>query len=441
MDDTHPGHTMEKMDPNSATPVGSSPVESYPAPHDPLPSHLVYAPDDNSYVDYFYDNPGDVPGTLDIDPNSPPPVIVLIDYAEDKALRREMETPEELIPYLDSESVSWVDVKGLGNEDVLQRLGTVFKLHPLVLEDVVNVPQRPKVEEHADQLLLIARMVTLHDDREGFESEQVSFVLGPHYLLTVQEEPRYDCFGPIRERIRTCKGAIRRSGPDYLAYALLDSIIDGFFPVLEVYGEQLEELEDEVVASPTRQTLQKIHDLKRELLTLRRAIWPQRDAINSLIRDGSNLISEEVRIYLRDCYDHAIQVLDMVETYREVASSLMDVYLSSVGNKMNEIMKFLTVISAIFIPLTFIAGVYGMNFNPEKSPYNMPELNWEWGYLLCLGLMATVAIASVIFFWRKGWFQNYSTLKSSAPPPTKRASYTTGQSSVRYPTQHPPGRR
>lgn len=383
--------------------------------------------EDESYVDYFYDNPGDVPGTLDIDPEAPPPVIVLIDYNEAHATRRELETPEEIAPYLDSTSVSWVDVKGLGSEEILQRLGDVFSLHPLVLEDVVNVPQRPKVEEHEDQLLIIARMVTLRDDGKSFESEQVSFILGKHYLLSVQEEPRYDCFGPIRDRIRTSKGAIRKNGPDYLAYALIDSIIDGFFPVLEVYGEQLEELEDEVVESPTRQTLQKIHDLKRELLTLRRAIWPQRDAINSLIRDGSHLISDEVRIYLRDCYDHTVQVLDMVETYRELASSLMDVYLSSVGNKMNEVMKFLTVMSSIFIPLTFVAGVYGMNFNPEKSPFNMPELNWYWGYPVCLAVMFGIATALIGFFRQKGWFEDFSSLQGSPAASAKRIVFPLGR--------------
>lgn len=374
-----------------------------------------------SYVDYYYDTPGDSPGTLDIDPNAPAPVIVLIDYNEETATRQELTTPEQCTPYLDSHSVSWVDVKGLGSEEILQRLGKVFDLHPLVLEDVVNVPQRPKVEEHDRQLLIISRMVTLHEDSKTFESEQVSLILGEHYLLTVQEEPRYDCFGPIRERIRTSKGSLRRSGPDYLAYTLVDAIIDGFFPVLEAYGEQLEELEDEVVANPSRQTLQKIHDMKRELLTLRRAIWPQRDAINSLIRDGSHLVSEEVRIYLRDCYDHTIQVLDMVETYREIASSLMDVYLSSVSNRMNEIMKFLTVISSIFIPLTFIAGVYGMNFNTERSPYNMPELNWYWGYPLCLAVMGSISTFLVVLFWRRGWFENYSSMKVSVPP--KKTSY------------------
>lgn len=391
----------------------------------PYPMDTPIAPsvddEDESYVDYYYDNPGDLPGTLDIDPDAPIPVIVLIDYNEDKAMRQELETPEECTAYLDTVSVSWVDVKGLGSEDILQRLGAVFNLHPLVLEDVVNVPQRPKVEEHGDQLLIIARMVTLREDDSTFESEQVSLILGKHYLLTVQEEPRYDCFGPIRERIRTAKGAIRKSGPDYLAYALIDSIIDGFFPVLEAYGEQLEALEDEVVANPNRATLQKIHDIKRELLTLRRAIWPQRDAINALIRDGSELLSNEVLVYLRDCYDHAIQVLDMVETYREVASSLMDVYLSSVSNRMNEIMKFLTVISAIFIPLTFIAGVYGMNFNAEKSPLNMPELNWYFGYPLCLGLMGAIALSLVYVFWSKGWFENYGTVANLKTAPNKPA--------------------
>lgn len=375
---------------------------------------------DDDYLDYFYDVPGSMPGTLNIESDSSPPVIVLIDYDEAKAIRQEVATPEECIPFLDSESVSWVDVKGLGSEDILRRLGQVFSLHPLVLEDIVNVPQRPKIEEYDEQLLIIARMVTIKSSGNGFISEQVSLVLGRHYLLTVQEEPEYDCFGPIRERIRTSKGTIRKQGSDYLAYTLLDAIIDGFFPVLEEYGEKIEELEDEVVSNPSRQTLEKIHAIKRELLGLRRAIWPQRDAINALIRDGSDLISHDVHIYLRDCYDHAIQVLDMVETYRELAASLMDVYLSSVSNKMNEIMKLLTVISSIFIPLTFIAGVYGMNFDPSKSPYNMPELDWYWGYPACWAMMLTTAFGLVYFFWRRGWFENLSTVAPQKTASSKR---------------------
>jgi magnesium transporter len=362
--------------------------------------------------DFFHDIPGSIPGTLSIETDAHPPVLFLIDYNNDEATRVKLETPEEATPYLDTNSVSWVDVQGLGSEAVLRRLGTVFGLHPLVLEDVVNVPQRPKVEEFDEQLLLISRMIMLRKSGSGFMSEQVSFILGRHYLLTVQEEPAADSFGPVRERIRSNKGCIRRENADYLMYALLDAIIDGFFPVLEQYGETIEDLEDEVVVNPTRRTLEKIHKLKRELLMLRRAIWPQRDAINSLIRDGNDLISEEVRVYLRDCYDHAVQVLDMVETYRELASSLMDVYLSSVSNKMNEVMKLLTVISTIFIPLTFVAGVYGMNFDTEKSPWNMPELGWYYGYPLCWAVMLAIAASLIYYFYRKGWFENFSGIKA-----------------------------
>lgn len=364
--------------------------------------------------DYFYDEPGSLPGTLSIEADATPPVIILIDYNETNVTRKQLATPEECLSYLDTDSVSWVDVQGLGSENILQRIGQVFKLHPLLLEDVVNVPQRPKVEEYEDQLVIITRMVLPKESGFGFYSEQVSFVLGEHYLLTVQEEPEHDCFEQVRLRIRNNKGTLRKQKADYLAYTLIDSIIDGFFPVLEDYGEHIEDLEEEVVTNPTRQTLEKIYRVRRELLTLRRAIWPQRDAINSLIRDGNEIISDHVRVYLRDCYDHAVQVLDMVETYRELASGLMDVYLSAVGNKMNEIMKLLTVISSIFIPLTFIAGVYGMNFNTEKSPLNMPELNWYWGYPLCWATMIAIAGGLIYFFWRRGWFENFSTITDDA---------------------------
>jgi magnesium transporter len=370
--------------------------------------------DDDSYVDYFYDDPGAPPGTLDLEPDAPPPEIVLIDYCETVATRANLANPQEASAYLDTASVSWVDMLGLGNKETWRHLGKVFNLHLMAQEDVVNVPQRPKVVDYEDHLLIIAWMVIVKPNSENFHKEQVSLILGKHYLLTVQEEPDYDCFGPVRERIRKGQGNIRKHGADFLAYTLLDSIIDGFFPVLEVYGERIEELEDEVVENPTRRTLEKIYKIRRELLTLRRAIWPQRDAINVLIRDSSDLISPEVRIYLRDCYDHTVQVMDMVETYRELSSGLMDVYLSSVGNKMNEIMKLLTVISSIFIPLTFVAGVYGMNFNTEKSPWNMPELNWYFGYPLCWALMVAIASALVYFFWRRGWFENFSTIKDDS---------------------------
>ncbi len=377
----------------------------------PASRSLMELEEPEPYIDYFYDQPGSMPGTLKIESDASPPIIVLIDYNQANATRLQVETPEAIAPYLDTQSVSWVDVQGLGSEDILQRLGRVFHLHPLVLEDVVNVPQRPKVEDYEDQLVIVTRMVMLKQNTQGFISEQVSFILGKYYLLTVQEEPAYDSFGPVRQRIRAHKGIIRQQGPDYLAYALLDALIDGFFPVLEAYGERIEALEDEVVENPTRQTLAKIHQVRRELLSLRRSIWPQRDAINTLIRDGCELISRNVQVYLRDCYDHIIQLLDIVETYRELASSLMDVYLSSVSNKMNEVMKTLTVISTIFIPLTFVAGVYGMNFNPDASPLNMPELNWYWGYPASLIFMGMVGLAMVYYFWRRGWFSSFSTTK------------------------------
>ncbi|PAX60576.1 magnesium/cobalt transporter CorA [Brunnivagina elsteri] len=363
--------------------------------------------DDNE----FYHQPGELPGTINVRANSPLPQIRLIDYNELDYVDKSNISADECEDFLDTHSVSWVDVQGLGSLETLQTLGNVFKLHHLVLEDIVNMSERPKIEEYEEQLVIIARMVVPKDFTCGFYSEQVSFVLGEHYLLTVQEEPEYDCFEPVRHRIKNSKGVIRKRGADYLAYALLDAVIDGFFPVLEKYGERIEELEEEVIAKPTRETLRNIYQVRRELLQLRRAIWPQRDAINSLIRDSSDLISEEVRFHLRDCYDHTVQVMDMVETYRELGAGLMDVYMSAVSNKMNEIMKLLTVISAIFIPLTFIAGVYGMNFNTEKSPHNMPELNWYWGYPLCLAVMGTIALTLLFIFWRYGWLENPSSIK------------------------------
>lgn len=377
----------------------------------PTSLHHKTTGNDDGLFDLFYDDQGDVPGTLRIEPDAAPSTIELIDYNSTNKVFQKLSMPEECIPYLDTESVSWVDVAGLGSEDVLQRMATVFKLHPILMEDVVNVPQRPKVDEYDRQLLIIAQMVMPKPNYSGFWMEQVSLILGKHYLLTVQEEPERDCFDNVRDRIRADKGIIRKQGSDYLAYTLLDAIIDGFFPVLEAYGERIDELEDEVVTNPSKNTLEKIYRLRRELLALRRCIWPQRDAINTLIRDGSSLVSSEVKVYLRDCYDHTVQVMDMVETYRELTSGLMDVYLSSVSNKMNEVMKFLTVISSVFIPLTFIAGVYGMNFDPESSPWNMPELKWYLGYPLCWALMGIVGFSLVYFFWKRGWFETQSTLE------------------------------
>jgi magnesium transporter len=356
---------------------------------------------------YFYHQPGSLPGTINIRETAKPPQISILDYNQQQAVWATDLTPDECLDYLDTESVSWVDVSGFGNKETLQALGRVFKLHPLVLESIVNVPQRPKIEDHQEQLVIITQMAIVKPGEAGFWLEQVSFVLGKYYLLTIQEEPERDCFNPIRDRIRQNKGLIRSSGADFLTYALWDVIIDGYFPILEVYGETIELLEGEVVTTPSERTLAKIQRIKRELLLLRRAIWPQRDAINALIRDGHALIDPNVLRYLKDCYDRTVQLIDTIETYRELASGLMDVYLSAVSNKMNEVMKLLAVISTIFIPLTFIAGLYGMNFNPDASPWNMPELNWYWGYPFCLGVMSAIAIILVVYFWQRGWLRTF----------------------------------
>jgi magnesium transporter len=367
--------------------------------------------EERRHWDYYYDPIGMPPGTLVIDQDASPTELTLIDYSQDTATRCKLRSPEEVAEHLISSNVSWIDLQGLGNEDALNRLGTVFNLHPLVLEDVVNVPQRPKVEYYSDQVLIITRMVMMaprsKNNDPNFLSEQISFVLGKNYLLTVQEEPNHDCLDPVRNRIRQGLGRIRHEGADYLAYALLDAVIDAYFPVLEEYGEYIESLEDEVIFNPTRQTVQRIYRVRRDLMSLRRSIWPQRNALNQLVRDGSSdLIGDETRVYMQDCYDHVIQVLDILETYRELTANLMDVYLSSVSNRMNEVMKTLTVISSIFIPLTFIVGVYGMNFDPDSSPWNMPELRAYWGYPLCWLVMISMALGMSYYFWRRGWFED-----------------------------------
>ncbi len=364
-----------------------------------------------SLFNYSYNQVGSLPGTITIAKQAQTPKINLIDYNHHKHEYLTHLTPEECAIHLDTESVSWVDVGGLGDKSILQKLAQVFDLNSLVLESVVNVPQRPKLEDYQEQLVIITQMANLKPQATGFWLEQVSFVLGKNYLLTVQEEPERDCFEPIRDRLKRDRGIIRKQNSDYLTYALWDAIIDGYFPVLEAYGEKIELLEDEVIGQPNNHTLTKIYQIRRELLILRRGIWSQRDAINTLIRDGHPLIDERVLIYFKDCYDHTVQIIEMIETYRELASGLMDVYLSAVNNKMNEVMKLLTVISSIFIPLTFIAGIYGMNFNTDVSPWNMPELNWYWGYPFCLGIMVAIALVLIIYFWRRGWLKNTSTIQ------------------------------
>lgn len=364
--------------------------------------------EEEDYFDYFYDEPGSEPGTLIIEPDAKPSRIILIDYDEDNAIRKVDITPNACAPYIGTNTVSWMDIQGLGSETVLKQVGEIFNLHPLLLEDVVNVPQRPKLEDYNNQLLVISQMVRLKEDESGFDTEQVSFVLGKRYLLSFQEEELQDCFEIVRDRIRTSQGRVRKSGADYLTYLLLDTIIDGYFPVVEHYEDRIEALEDAIISNPDRETMQEIYDVRRELLALRRLIWPMRNVLHLLMRDHHGIVSDEVQIYFRDSYDHVIQILEIIEAYRELAASLMDVYMSTMGNKLNEIMKFLTVISTIFIPLTFIVGVYGMNFE------NMPELKGEWSYFMVWLVMLAVAGGLIFYFWRKGWFKPIYSLKEEA---------------------------
>jgi magnesium transporter len=343
------------------------------------------------------------PGTLLVR-STERPRIFLLDYcAERVVVEREIASLDEIVPFLtdDLPSVTWVDVRGIGHTPTFERLGEIFRIHPLALEDVVNVPQRPKTDAYPDQQVVVARMVR-HGGAGALETEQIGIVFGKGFVLTVQEVADTDALAPVRERIHRGRGILRSSGSDYLAYAIIDAIVDGFYPVLEALGERLEDMELGVMM-PSRATSHEIHDVKRDLLTVRRAIWPQRDLVNGLLRDESPHVHKETRVYLRDTYDHAVQVMDMVETFREIASGLMDLYLSSISNRMNEIMKVLTILSTIFLPNTFIAGVYGMNFETGASGWNMPELKWRWGYPFALGLMAASVVSLLVYYRRKGW--------------------------------------
>ncbi len=325
----------------------------------------------------------------------------MIDYGPDHIEEIELTRIEDAFGYKESASVTWINIEGLSDVDLIAHLGERFGFHKLALEDVVNCGQRPKVEPYEDHEFLILRSVRV----EGSDliGEQISLFLGTGFVVTFQEIPG-DSWEAVRERIRLGRGLIRKRGADYLAYALIDALIDEFFPVLERYGEDIEQLENELIAKPSPAMLIEIHRIKRDLLMLRRAAWPERDLLNSILRDGSELITPETRIFLRDCYDHVVQTIDVIETYRELAGGMLDVYLSSQSHRMNEIMKVLTILSSIFIPLSFVAGVYGMNFDTTVSRYNMPELHWVLGYPFALSLMMAVALVLVGYFKKKGWF-------------------------------------
>jgi magnesium transporter len=322
--------------------------------------------------------------------------ITVIDYDGDNVIEKEVETAEECFRFRETSTVTWINVDGVHDSEIIEKLGSHFGLHPLILEDIMNTSQRPKMEDLGDAVYIVLNMVECGSGDPDVVTEQMSLVFGKNFVLSFQERPG-DTFDPVRERIRKGKGRIRKMGPDYLAYTLIDAVVDDYFVVLERMGEQIEEIEDELVADPKKATLNEIHAMKREMIFLRKSAWPLREVISRLERAESPLIQKTTGIFLRDVYDHMIQVIDNIETFREMLSGMLDMYLSSVSNRMNEVMKILTIIGTIFIPLTFIAGVYGMNFK------FMPELEWRWGYFLLWGMMLAVGISLLVYFKRKKW--------------------------------------
>jgi magnesium transporter len=357
-----------------------------------------------------YSAPGSSPATLIphlVDGKVVRPTIHLIEYDKDHFEEREITDLAELGPQLHRRGVTWINIDGLGDVEALKTIGEQFNLHPLALEDVLDTGQRPKTEAFPDYLFIVAQMV-YRDNGSAICGEQVSMFLGKNFLITVQEEADFDVFDPVRERIRSGHGMIRKARTDYLAYALLDSIIDHYYPVLEHLGDSIEELETDLLERPSREMMVTLHEYKRSLSQLRRHVWPLRDVVNSLLHDTSGYVTTPTKVFLRDCYDHTVQLMDLVESYKELTSGLMELYHSSVGLRTNEVMRVLTVITSIFIPLTFIVGIYGMNFAPvsqsgEKLPLNMPELYQPHGYLGLMIIMTLIAVVQLIIFKKMKW--------------------------------------
>ncbi len=322
--------------------------------------------------------------------------ITVIDYDEKNFLEKEVKRLEECFPFRDTSTVTWINVDGVHDASVIEGLGGYFNLHPLILEDIMTTSQRPKKEDLGDSIYVVLRMIEYDEKKREITTEQMSLVMGPNYVLSFQETPG-DSFDPVRDRIRKGKGRIRKLGPDYLAYALIDAVVDGYFAVLERLGEKIEGLEENLVVDPRKELLHEIHGLKREMIFLRKSVWPLREVINGLQHAESALVKDSTEIFFRDIYDHTIQVMDTVETFRDMLSGMLETYLSSVSNRMNEVMKVLTIIATIFIPLSFVAGVYGMNFK------FMPELEWRWGYFLVVGLMIAAGLGMVVYFKKKRW--------------------------------------
>lgn len=345
--------------------------------------------------------PGTPPGTLEHSRNDPVPIIRLMGYSPDNVVDVMLHSAADIRDHLGKWPVLWINVDGLGNAGTVQVIGEIFGLHSLALEDTLNTHQRPKTEEYGASLYTVCRMVNELPGGE-FDLEQISLFLGKNFVISFQESPG-DCWGPIRDRIlHNTSKRFRSHGADYLMYSLVDSLIDDYFPVLEKLGDRLDALEEQVLENPEKDFMVAIQRVKRSLYTVRHVIWPMRESIGQILIN-EDLVDPGTKLFLRDCQDHITQLLDIAESCRERASGLMDIYLSSLSNRMNEVMRILTVISMVFMPLTFIVGVYGMNFDTEISPFNMPELKQPYGYAAIMLFMLLITVGMVAYFRQKGW--------------------------------------
>ena len=329
--------------------------------------------------------------------------VSLFDYNSGNFSETSIDDLNDLEKYKNNSNVTWINVVGLHDINILDTIGNIFGIHPLVLEDILNVSHNPKIEDYENFLFLVVKMINYKEDINILDIEQVSLIIGKNYIITFQEK-NGDVFEPIRNRIRTAKGLVRKYNEDYLAYRILDSIIDNYFSVLENFDDRIEDIEDQILAQPDESSLEEIHHLRKELIKLRRAVSPLREMIFTIEKERFNLIQKTTYVYLRDLSDHIKQIIDTIENYREFINGLLEVYLSNASQRMNEVVKLLTIISTIFIPLTFIVGIYGMNFRTDASRWNMPELDWAFGYPFVMALMVVIAVTLIIFFKKKRWF-------------------------------------
>ena len=343
--------------------------------------------------------PGARPGSIVVPDGALAPTIRVTCFGPEELQEHDTCDFATIVQLIGQQPVTWIDVVGLGDADLIEKLGQLLGLHRLALEDVVNVPQRSKVEDYQQHVFLVAQ---LPGGTKDVSVQQISFFAGKNFVLSLRERPS-DCFDTVQERMRIAGRPIRQSGADYLLYALLDAVIDAYYPELERLGESLDELDEQIEEGAAAQIIARVHAARHDVRLLRRIVWPLREAVDSLAKEHDWLIDQETSVYLRDCHDHTVQIIDMLENFREACSDLRDYYATEISNRMNDVMKVLTVIATIFIPLSFIAGVYGMNFDPEISAWNMPELKWVVGYPFALCLMAVVAFGQLMFFRWRGW--------------------------------------